>query len=113
VKYPAIGRKNYLFVGNVRAGKHAGYFYSLVNSAKSNGVEPFAWLRDLMEKLPAYRQSEAFSQASRGEPVTSNELDELLPDRWLVAHPDCKWNIDSIRREERKRKEVLKRRKRK
>jgi hypothetical protein len=96
VKYPAIGRKNYLFVGNVRAGKHAGYFYSLVNSAKSNGVEPFAWLRDLMEKLPAYRQSEAFSQASRGEPVTSNELDELLPDRWLVAHPDCKWKYRLI-----------------
>ena len=113
VKYPAIGRKNYLFVGNVRAGKHAGYFYSLVNSAKLNGVEPFAWLRDLMEKLPAYRQSEAFSQASRGEPVTSDELDAFLPDRWLVTHPDCKWDIDAIRREERKRKETLKRRKRK
>ena len=113
VKYPAIGRKNYLFVGNERAGKHAGYFYSLINSAKLNGVEPFAWLRDLMERLPEYRQGAAFSQAKRGEPVISDELDELLPDRWLLTHPDCKWDIDSIRRQERKRKEVLKRRKRK
>ncbi len=30
VKYPAIGRKNYLFVGNEEAGKRAGYFYSLL-----------------------------------------------------------------------------------
>ena len=62
-----------------------------------------------MEKLPEYRQGDAFSQASPGKPVTSIELDELLPDRWSVSHPDCKCNIDSIRRVERKRKEVLKR----
>ncbi len=113
MKYPAIGRKNYLFVGNERASKQAGYFYSLIASAKLNGAEPFAWLRDLLERLPDYRQGEAFSQAKRCEPVTSDALDQLLPDRWLVTHPDCKWDIDTIRHEERKRKEVLKRRKRK
>jgi hypothetical protein len=66
-----------------------------------------------MQKLPEHRQGDAFSQAKHGESVISDELDELLLDRWLVTHPECKWDIDSIRREERKRKEVLKRRKRK
>lgn len=100
-------------MGNERAGKHAGYFYSLINSTKLSGVEPFAWLLDLIECRPKYRQGDAFSQVERGEAVKSDELDELLPDRWFVTQPDCKWDIDSIRREERKRQEVLKRRKRK
>jgi transposase len=109
VKYPAIGRKNYLFVGNQRAGRNAANFYSLVTSAKLNGVEPFAWLTDVMKRLPHYRKSEAFAQSASGGSVTSNELDELLPDRWLVTHPDCNWAIDAIRRDERRKKEARKR----
>ncbi len=109
VKYPAIGRKNYLFVGNARAGRNAANFYSLVTSAKLNGVEPFAWLKDVIERLPTYRKGAAFAQSTAGGPVTSEELDEMLPDRWLLAHPDCKWEIDAIRREERRQKESRKR----
>ena len=109
VKYPAIGRKNYLFVGNARAGRNAANFYSLVTSAKLNGVEPFAWLKDVIARLPNSRKGEAFAQSTSGESVTSEELDEMLPDRWLVTHPDCKWEIDAIRREERRQKEVRKR----
>lgn len=106
VKYPAIGRKNYLFVGNQRAGRNAANFYSLVTSAKLNGVEPFAWLKDILQELPRYRESEAFKQAATGSPVTSHELDNMLPDRWLQDHPECRWEIDSVRREERRRKEI-------
>jgi hypothetical protein len=36
--------------------------------------------------------------------VTSDELDYLLPDIWLQANPQCVWEIDQIRREERERK---------
>ena len=109
VKYPAIGRKNYLFVGNERAGRNAANFYSLVTSAKLNGVEPFAWLKDVIERLPSYREGAAFAQSDSGGSVASGELDELLPDRWLATHPDCKWQIDDIRREERRQKETRKR----
>jgi transposase len=109
VKYPAIGRKNFLFVGNQRAGRNAANFYSLVTSAKLNGVEPFAWLTDVMKRLPHYRTREAFAQSASGGSVTSNELDEMLPDRWLKTHPDYKWEIDAIRREERRKKEARKR----
>ena len=101
VKYAAIGRKNYLFVGNERAGHNAANFYSLVNSAKANRVEPMAWLTDVFTQLPYHRQSLAFEQAAAGKPVTSTELDYLLPDLWLEKHPDQLWKIDEIRRQER------------
>lgn len=105
VKNPAIGRKNYLFVGGERGGQDAAVFYSLVSSAKINGVEPFAWLRDIFTKLPYHRDGEAFAQAAAKERVTSTELDSLLPDRWLKSHPDHAWTIDKIRRQERQAKE--------
>lgn len=112
VKNPAIGRKNYLFVGGIGGGHNAAVFYSLVSSAKANGVEPFAWLQDLFTLLPYRRNGEAFAQSAADEPVTSAELDDLLPDRWLADHPDHAWTIDTIRREERKQKEKNRRRKR-
>ena len=109
-KLPAIGRKNYLFVGNERAGRNAAIFYSLVASAKANGVEPFAWLKDVFAQLPNFRDGEAFRQSKSGEPVTSPELDHLLPDRWLQANPGHEWTIDTIRRAERRQKEKARRR---
>ena len=112
VKNPAIGRKNYLFVGGIGGGNNAAVFYSLVSSAKANGVEPFAWLQDLYTRLPYYRNDEAFAQALADEPVTSDELDAFLPDRWLIDHPQHAWTIDTIRREERKQKDNNRRRKR-
>ncbi len=111
-KMAAIGRKNYLFVGNERAGQNAAIFYSLVCSAKANGVEPFAWLRDVYTRLPYLRSSEAFQQAASGKPVTSTEVDELLPDLWLKQNPKQVWAIDAIRREERRQKEKALKRKR-
>jgi len=117
VKIPAIGRKNYLFVGSPRAGRGAAALYSLVSSAKANGVEPFAWLRDIFTRLPYHRDGAAFAQAAACEPVSSDELDDLLPDKWLQANPEHVWKIDEIRRAERsqkqKRKAMPKRRRKK
>jgi hypothetical protein len=104
VKIPAIGRKNYLFVASANGGSRAAIHYSLVSSAKSNGVEPYAWLKDVFSRLPYHRGGEAFAQTESGEAVTSDELDDLLPDRWLVTNPEHKWTIDEIRRREREAK---------
>lgn len=115
VKVPAIGRKNYLFVGSPAGGRRAAILYSLVSSAKANGVEPFAWLKALFTQLPYHRENrhdgihtgESFEQAAaHREPMTSTELDYLLPDHWLKAHPQHRWTIDHIRREERKSKSL-------
>ena len=66
----AIGRSNWLFAGSLRAGKRAAAIMSLVHSAKLNGHEPYAYLKDVLERLLT-------QPASR--------VQELLPHRWLPA----------------------------
>lgn len=60
----AIGKKNWLFVGSERAGKRAAAIQTLLATARTNGIEPFAWLKDTLEKLPT---------------CPNSRLDELLP----------------------------------
>jgi len=63
----AIGRNNWLFAGSLRAGKRAAAVMSLVHSARLNGHDPHAYLKEVMERLPT-------QPASR--------IGELLPHRW-------------------------------
>mgnify|MGYP006194197941 CR=1 FL=1 len=60
----ALGRGNYLFMGSDAGGQRAAAIYSLVETAKLNGLDPHAWLRDTLEKLPVWPNS---------------RIDELLP----------------------------------
>ena len=53
----AIGRNNWLFAGSLRAGKRAAAVMSLVHSARLNGHEPYAYLRDVLERLPTHPAS--------------------------------------------------------
>lgn len=48
----AIGRKNWLFAGSETAGKRAAAIMSLLATAKANGIEPQAWLTDVLTRLP-------------------------------------------------------------
>jgi hypothetical protein len=63
----ALGRSNWLFAGSLRAGKRAAAIMSLVHSAKMNGHDPYAYLKDLLERLPTQPAS---------------KVAELLPHRW-------------------------------
>ena len=63
----AIGRNNWLFAGSLRAGKRAAAVMSLVHSARLNGHDPYAYLKDVLERLPT-------QPASR--------VRELLPHCW-------------------------------
>ena len=54
----ALGRKNWLFTGSERAGQRAAAIQTLLATAKLNGFDPAAWLRDTLEKLPTCRNSE-------------------------------------------------------
>jgi transposase len=89
MKIPAIGRKNWLFVASETGGHRAAILFSLTASCKANEVEPFAYLSDVLARMPT-------------QPV--DQLDELLPDRWLKAHPEHRWQIDAIRRKERRQR---------
>ena len=53
----ALGRSNWLFAGSLRSGQRAANIMSLIQSAKINGLDPQAYLRDVMERLPTIRQS--------------------------------------------------------
>jgi len=91
VKTPAIGRKNWLFVASETGGHRAARLFSLTASCKANCVEPFAYLRDIFARLPLL-----------GDSPSAEQLDELLPNRWLAAHPEHRWSIDDLRRAERR-----------
>ena len=60
----AVGKKNWLFAGSERAGRRAAAIQTLIGTARLNGLDPYAWLKDTLEKLPAWPNS---------------RLDELLP----------------------------------
>jgi transposase len=63
----AIGRKNFLFAGNDAGGERAASIYTLIETCKLNGVDPFAYLCEVLEKLPTW---------------PNRRLHELLPFHW-------------------------------
>jgi transposase len=67
----ALGRKNYLFAGSNTGGERAAAIYSLIGSAKLNGMDPEAYLSDVLARIADH-------------PI--NRIDELLP-----------WNVPASR----------------
>jgi transposase len=63
----AIGRKSWLFAGSERGGERAAMIYTLIMTAKLNGVDAYAWLADALARIAEH-------------PV--QRLHELLPWRW-------------------------------
>ena len=66
----AMGRKAYLFAASERGGHVAATLYSLVGTCKLNRIEPYAYLKDVLQRLPSH-------------PI--NRLAELLPFNWKPA----------------------------
>ena len=60
----ALGRKNYLFKGSEGGGKSAAIAYALIETAKLNGVDPQAWLTDVLSRIADHK---------------INRIDELPP----------------------------------
>ncbi|WP_199033367.1 transposase, partial [Ralstonia sp. ASV6] len=66
----AMGRRAWLFTGSELAGQRAAIVMSLVQSAKLHGHDPWAYLRDVLARLPTHLNS---------------RIDELLPHNWRLA----------------------------
>ena len=54
----AVGKKNWLFIGETEAGERAAILYTLIESCRSHGLDPFAWLRDVLTRLPTMTVSQ-------------------------------------------------------
>ena len=67
IRPAALGRKNWLFCGSDAGGIRAAAFYTLIGTARMNGIEPEAWLTDVIARIGAH-------------PI--NRLAELLPWNW-------------------------------
>ena len=66
----AKGREAYLFVAAERGGHVAATLYSLIGTCRLNGVEPYAYLKDVLQRLPSH---------------PSNRVAELLPFHWKTT----------------------------
>jgi transposase len=53
----AVGRKNWLFAGSLRAGQRMAAILSLLETARLNGHAPYIWLRDVLTRLPTWPNS--------------------------------------------------------
>ena len=51
-------RSNWLFAGSLRAGKRAAAIMSLLHSARINGHDPYAYLKDVLERLPTHKDNQ-------------------------------------------------------
>ncbi|WP_248108722.1 IS66 family transposase, partial [Moraxella osloensis] len=63
----ALGRKNWLFAGSLKSGQRAANVMSIIQSARLNGLDPYAYLADVLRRLPTHKDK---------------DIDELLPHIW-------------------------------
>jgi transposase len=68
----ALGRKNWLFAGSDRAGRRAAVIMSLIQTARLHGIDPHAYLRDVLERLPL---------------TPASQIGSLLPAAWKLSRP--------------------------
>jgi len=72
LKPVALGWNNWLFAGSDEGGRTAATLMSICATCKDLGVEPFAYLRDVLDRVSTHPHS---------------RIEELLPDRWKPLEP--------------------------
>jgi len=75
VRLVAVGRKNYLFAGSDAGAERAAILYTLIATCTLHELDPWVYLKDVLEKLAAG--------------WLQREIDALLPDRWMLEHPEA------------------------
>jgi hypothetical protein len=67
IRPTAVGRKNWLFIGAEEAGWRSAVIYTLIQSCKAYGVEPYSYLKDVLQRLPS---------------MTNHQIPEITPRSW-------------------------------
>lgn len=70
IRPTALGRKNWLFIGAETAGWRSAVIYTIIQSCKAHGVEPYAYLKDVLERLPS---------------MTNRQIPGITPKAWAKA----------------------------
>ena len=70
IRPTAIGKKNWLFFGSEEAGARSAVMYTLIANCRLHGVEPYTYLKDVLERLPR---------------TTNQEVGQLTPFNWQKA----------------------------
>ena len=99
LRQQVIGRLNWLFVGSERGGDTAAVLYTLVATCKRLRIDPFAYLRDVFDRLP--------------KDTSEESLQNLLPDRWIEKNQQHRLahrvNEDDQAKERRRKRRTRKR----
>jgi transposase len=70
IRPTAIGKKNWLFVGEAQAGERSAIIYTLIESCRRRGLDPYAYLREVLTRLPN---------------MTNWQIPEVTPQAWSKA----------------------------
>ena len=75
IRPTAIGKKNWLFIGNADAGQRGAILYTLIENCRRRHIDPYAYLRDVLTKLPA---------------ATNWQIPQLTPEAYARRERECK-----------------------
>jgi transposase len=70
IRPSAIGKKNWLFIGEANAGERSAVIYTIVESCRRRGIDPYAYLRDVLDRLPS---------------ATNWQIKDLTPQAWASS----------------------------
>jgi transposase len=70
IRPTAIGKKNWLFIGAAEAGQRSAIIYSIIESCRRRGINPHAYLRDVLTRLPH---------------MTNRQIKDITPDAWGIG----------------------------
>jgi transposase len=70
IRPTAIGKKNWLFIGDADAGQRSAIVYTIIESCRRRGLDPYTYLRDVLTRLPR---------------MTNHQIPEVTPEAWAKA----------------------------
>ncbi|MGC2579714.1 MAG: transposase domain-containing protein [Terrimicrobiaceae bacterium] len=78
IRPTALGKKNWLFLGDADAGQRSAILYTIIESFRCRGIDPYAYLRDVLTRLPSMTNwqvkhvtPEAWAKTSRSSTATT------------------------------------------
>jgi len=70
IRPTALGKKNWLFFGDADAGQRSAIIYSIIESCRRHGIEPYTYIRDVLTRLPT---------------MTNHQIKDIVPKAWVAA----------------------------